>query len=138
MTDRFVVTSVPGAGISPDGDAVVAVLDDGEGKQLELVAPYVCFEEILSAFSEASRKAFDRRRELGRVDKSLPAGDIPKSRLVSYRYAVADDRTHMLLQMQTPNGRLDIEIPAAIAQIFAEATQRNATWLSTPPKGKGN
>lgn len=138
MTDRFVVASVPGAGISNDGEAVVAVLDDGTGNQLELVAPYVSLEEILTAFSEASRKAFDKRRELGKGDKNIPIGDVPRSRLITYRYVVADDHKHMLLQLQTPNGRLDIEIPAQMAGTFAEATARNVAWLLSPPKSKGN
>lgn len=136
--DRFVVVSVPGAGISPDGEAVVAVVADEMGNKLELVLPYVQIEEVLSAFAEASRKAFDKRRSLGTVDKNTPLGDIPPSKLIGFQFAVADNRTSMSIRLLTANGRFDIDLAPDQVRQFAEATARNAAWMASAPKVKGN
>lgn len=134
----FKVTKVPIAGIDAAGTSLLIRLSDETGNELDLVAPWTAFEEILNAFNEAASKAHDRRREHGLVDKSSPRGDTELQECLGFRFLVADDRSHMTLQLQTPTGRIDISFPASMSQGFREATIRNSELLAAPPRKSGH
>ena len=135
---QFVVTAVPSVGINDDGTALLIRVTDGAGNDLDLVASSTAFEEIMSALNEASTKAHDRRREKGLVDTGSSRGDTELQSCLGFRYAVAGGRSHMVLQLQTAAGRIDISFPATMAKDFRDATVRNAELLATPPRKSGH
>jgi hypothetical protein len=131
---KFLVANVPTASINEDGTGLLVRVRDSDGKEIELVTSWTSFEDIVSAFNEAAVKAHDRRREKGFVDKSSERGDITLQNCLGFRYAVAGDRTHMVLQLQLPTGRTDISFAANIAKDFRDATVRNTELLMAPPQ----
>ena len=136
---RFFVTSVPAAGVNDDGDGILVRLSDDTNKEtIELVAHYTVFEELMNAFNEASAKAHAKRRELWKIDEPVKRGDIGAEKLLGYRYMVASDKSHMILQVQLPTRRIDINIPRENARDFFEATQRNVASLGAPVRDKGH
>ena len=135
---KFLVANVPSAGINEDGTGLLVRVRDSDGKEIELVTSWTSFEDIVSAFNEAAVKAHDRRREKGFVDKGSERGDITLQNCLGFRYAVAGDRTHMVLQLQLPTGRTDISFAANIAKDFRDATVRNTELLTAPPRKRGH
>jgi hypothetical protein len=135
---RFLVANVPSAGINEDGTGLLVPVRDADGNEIDLVAEWATFEEIVNAFNEAAAKAHVRRRERGLIDSSTKRGDTVLQNCLGFRYAVADDRSHMVLQLQLPTGRVDISLPADMAPSFRDATARNAELLAAPQRKRGH
>ena len=131
---QFKIAKVPNAGCSEDGREIMARVRNDRGEIIDLITSYQVFEEVINAFNEAQSTAHDKRRARGDLDESVPAGDTTTQPVSGFRYVVADDRSHMLLQIQTPNGRLDIRIDQKLATSFREATNRNYELLASPPR----
>jgi hypothetical protein len=135
---QFVITAVPSVGINDDGTSLLIRATDGAGHDLDLVASATAFEEIVSALNEASNKAHDRRREKGLGDTGPARGDTELQSCLGFRYTVAGGRSHMVLQLQTATGRIDISLPATMAKDFRDATVRNAELLAARPRKAGH
>ena len=131
---KFELANIPSAGINEDGTSLLVRIRDINGKEIDLVASWTSFEEIVNAFNETAVKAHDRRRERGLIDKNSERGDITLRNCLGFRYAVAGDRTHMVLQLQLPTGRTDVSFAANIAKDFRDATVRNTELLLAPPQ----
>ena len=129
---QFTVAKVPSAGCSDDGRQIMARVESNEGETLDLITDYQAFEEVINALNEAQSKAHDKRRKSGTPDASVSSGDTIAQPVRGFRYLVADDRSHVLLQIQIPNGRLDIKIDPTLAIAFREATNRNCELLASP------
>jgi hypothetical protein len=136
---EFFVTNVPSTGFTDDGENIMVRLENEVGETIDIAAHYVDFEDIVTALNEASDKAISKRRELRKVDEPLVRkGDVPDQILKSFRYAVAADKTHMMLQIQTSTSRINIVIPKADAKASRDATERNFEALMAPPKSEFN
>jgi len=131
---KFELANVPSADINEDGTGLLVPNRDTNGTEIDLVASWTSFEGIVNAFNEAAVKAHDRRRQRGLIDKNVERGDITLRNCLGFRYAVAGDRTHMVLQLQLPTGRTDISFAANIAKDFRDATVRNTELLMAPPQ----
>lgn len=135
---QFTIASVPNAGCSEDGQEIMARVQDAHGETIDLYSTYQAFEEVINALNEAQSKAHEKRRALGIPDVFASTGDTTSQQVLGFRYAVADDRSHMILQIQTATGRLDIKLDRQIAAHFRDATNRNCDLLMSPPRGKAS
>jgi hypothetical protein len=136
---EFVVKSVPSAGVSNDGERIMVRIADAAGNEMDLVAHYAQLEEITNALNEAANRAHDTRRALGKVDPpGVTVGDVQSHEVLGFRFLVAGDKSHLVLQLQTPSGRLDIRFGKDAAMPFAEATSRNVVALMAPVQSKGH
>jgi hypothetical protein len=119
--------------------AVVVVVANDLGKKLELVVPYVFYEQVITALGEASSKAATQRQALGKTTgQQLGISDTPIVTAISCQFGVADDRSAMLLLVNTQKGQVRIAFPRAMATELLSAVQRNAQQLAAPPKNKAH
>ena len=123
----FAIASVPATKVSEDGQTVTLRLHDAQGGQLGIEARYTVLEEIANALNEASTRAHRARRMTTVVDDSTIIGDLEPTTIIAYSFAPSDDKSAMLLSLQTSTGRTDILLPAdKAAEFVAEATQHVA------------
>jgi hypothetical protein len=131
---RFVVSKVSTAAINREGTELMICVTDGAGDDLDIVTSATGLEDILNALNEAAAKAFARRRESGIVEPATDPGNGELLNCLGFRFAIAEDRSHMRLQLQTTVGRFDILVPAVHADAFRDATMQNVALLFSPPR----
>jgi hypothetical protein len=131
---RVAIASVPATKVSEDGETITLRLQDDQGGQIDLEARYTVLEDLANALNEASSRAHAARRKGRAVDESVSIGQVEPFVLKGYRFAASDDKSAMLLSLQTATGRTDILLPADRATEFvAEATQ-HLEILKSPRK----
>jgi hypothetical protein len=128
----FTVASVPATKVSEDGQTVTLRLQDAQGGQLDIEARYTVLEDIANALNEATTRAHRARRMTAVVDESVSAGDLEPTTIVAYRFAPSDDKSAMLLSLQTSTGRTDILLPADKAKEFVAEANQHLELLLAP------
>lgn len=131
---RFVISAVPANGVVDDGEGIMVRVQDERGGQIDLVAHYATFENLINALNEASAKAHDVRRSSTSVDQPISSGDIPLQVVTGYRLAAASDKSRLLLQVQTATGRIHIGFPASTVDDFRQSVERTVELLTSPER----
>jgi hypothetical protein len=131
---RFAIASVPATNVSEDGQTIMLRVQTAQREHVDLEASYTILEDVANALNEASARAHRARRKGRTVDESVSLGDAPLSVLAGYRFGVADDKSGLLLSLQTSIGRTDILLPGDKAAEFVAEANQHIVLLQTPSR----
>lgn len=130
---HFAIASVPATKISDDGKTITLRVQDAQGALLDLEAQYTVLEDLANALNEASASAPRSMRAGKSVDQAIPFEGELRS-LTGYRFAASDDKSQLLLELQTSTGRTDISLPMGMADEFVKEAQHHVELLRAPPR----
>jgi len=125
--NQFVLRQVVGVAKSATGDKAIVRMSSESGQSLDLVAPGALQDLLLGALIQASQVAYDQRRTLGLKDEMPMSVPIP---MLSWRFGFDRDGTQLRLQALTPQGTIELVIPAAKAAEFVASAADMADSLA--------